>query len=156
MLTRDTSDGGTEFAWQFASKYPSNVYLCLHFFAYNVCGFGKVQRFFITVFLVRCLQRVGKIFLEGQKDVTSLFVIFEGWNLEKNAVFFRKRVDNVYLLTSSASLKTGSSTVLTMRNSSIKESNSASAMSSGHRGLVLSSSPFYLTLSALLNKGRNI
>ena len=69
--------------------------------------------------------------------------------------FFRKRVENVYLLTSSANLKTGSSRVLTMRNSSIKESNSASAMPSGHRGLDLSS-PFSLTLSALLNKGRNI
>ena len=102
------------------------------------------------------LQRVGKIFLEGQKDVTSLFVIFEGWNLEKNAVFFRKRVENVYLLTSSANLKTGSSRVLTMRNTSLKESNSASAMPSGHRGLDLSSSPFSSTLSALLNKGRNI
>ena len=27
MLKRDTSDGGTEFAWQFASRDLSNVYL---------------------------------------------------------------------------------------------------------------------------------
>ena len=156
MLTRDTSDGGTEFAWQFASKYPSNVYFCVY-----------ISLRIMLAALARC---------NASSSLSSLWVSAARWqNLFRRpkrhhvlvcdlrrlefgkecGLFLKKRVENVYLLTSSANLKTGSSRVLTMRNSSIKESNSASAMPSGHRGLDLSS-PFSLTLSALLNKGRNI
>ena len=67
---------------------------------------------------------------------------------------------NVYFPTSSASLKTGRIAVLTMRDFSINENSSASAIPSGCHELVPSSSsslwvsqPFY---TVMLNKGRDI
>lgn len=54
------------------------IFVGTYLFAHNASGFRKIHRFFIAVFRVSFLQRVGKIFLEGQKDITSLFVFFEG------------------------------------------------------------------------------
>ena len=114
------------------------VFLCEHFFAHNACGFGKVHCFFSTVFLASFLQRVGKTIFEGQKETpgpclfSSRAEIWERMRSFRRVVWMRAGVfspscfkRDVYLPTGSASLKTGSIAVLTMRNFSIKETSSA-------------------------------